>query len=284
MKVLVTGSSGKTGYAIIKAFVSRGLPVSAFVHRKESIEEMRTLGVSNFSIGDLADEYAINDALQGVDAVYLILPNMTPNESEICCKIINSCKLKGINRVVYHSVLHPQASKMPHHWQKLMVEEQLLSSSLDFTILQPTAYMQNILGYKKAIDTGIYPMPYPPSSRISLVDLNDIAEVATIVLTEKGHSNAIYELVGTAAISQTEIAEALSNHTRKQIKAIETSLIEWRENAIKSKMPEYMRDTLLSMFEYYRDFGLKGNSNVLEYLLNRKPTSLEQFLKRDYII
>jgi len=41
----------------------------------------------------------------------------------------------------------PPVEAMPHHWQKLRVEEQLFESGLSITILQPAAYMQNVLAY-----------------------------------------------------------------------------------------------------------------------------------------
>jgi NAD(P)H dehydrogenase (quinone) len=284
MKILVTGASGKTGKAVIQSLSKKGLEIYAMIHRRESDVEMISLGCTRSIVGDLLDESALHQALYGMDVVYLIIPNMTPQESLICEKIIKISKSVGVQRIIYHSVLHPQASLMPHHWQKLLVEEQLFTSSLDFTILQPTAYMQNILGYRKSIETGTYPMPYPISTRISLVDLNDVAEVASKVIAEQGHSNAIYELVGTEPISQIEIAEALTYHSGRSINAVEKNLEEWSSNAIKNNMPTYIRETLYSMFSYYGNFGLCGNSNILKYLLNRNPTSLEQFLKRDYII
>lgn len=40
------------------------------------------------------------------------------------------------------AVLRPQIEVMPHHWNKLRVEEALLASGLSFTILRPAAYMQ----------------------------------------------------------------------------------------------------------------------------------------------
>ena len=58
---------------------------------------------------------------------------------------IRAAQSAGVERFVYHSVLHPQVEIMAHHWQKMRVEEQLFESGLSFTILQPAAYMQNVL-------------------------------------------------------------------------------------------------------------------------------------------
>ena len=161
-----------------------------------------------------------------------------------------------LNRIIYHSVLHPQVSAMPHHWQKMQVEEMLFTSSLDFTILQPTAYMQNILGYRNSINSGIYPIPYPISSKISLVDLQDVAEVASKVITESTHSSATYELVGTSPLSQIEVAEKLSHYLNYNIVAKEVSIHDWENSPSIQNMDEYVKNTLKSMFQYYANYGL----------------------------
>ncbi len=127
-----------------------------------------------------------------------------------------------MKRFVYHSVLHPQIEAMPHHWQKMRTEEMLFASGFDLTVLQPTAYMQNILGvWDGIVRDGAFRFPYPAATRLSLVDLDDVAEAAAIVLTQDGHEGATYELVGTAPLSQTEVASSLSAALGRTIRAEE---------------------------------------------------------------
>ncbi len=284
MHVLITGASGKTGKAIIKSLLKQSMDITALVHRTQSVPELKNLGVDNVIVGNLQDIDQMKLALSGVDSLYLIISNMNPKEKEICSGIIDLCRSLNVKRIIYHSVLHPQVSAMPHHWQKMQVEEMLFTSSLDFTILQPTAYMQNILGYRNSINSGIYPIPYPISSKISLVDLQDVAEVASKVITESTHSNATYELVGTSPLSQIEVAEKLSHYLNYNIVAKEESIHDWENSPSIQKMDEYVKNTLKSMFQYYANYGLAGNCHVLSWLLGRAPTTLEQFLKRDYSI
>ena len=56
-------------------------------------------------------------------------------------------------------------------------------------------------------------MPYSVETRISMVDLEDVAEAAARVLTTDGHLNATYELAGPQPLSQTETADLLSRCT-----------------------------------------------------------------------
>ena len=62
--------------------------------------------------------------------------------------LAEAARRAGIRHLVYHSVLHPQVEAMPHHWQKMRVEEQLFAAGLPYTILQPAAYMQNVLAHR----------------------------------------------------------------------------------------------------------------------------------------
>ena len=81
----------------------------------------------------------IGQAVQGVQAIYHICPNVSPDEIPIAEVLINAAQDAGVRRFVYHSVLKPQIESMPHHWKKLRVEEMLIESGMPYTILQTAA-------------------------------------------------------------------------------------------------------------------------------------------------
>ncbi|MBI4769096.1 MAG: NmrA family NAD(P)-binding protein, partial [Chloroflexi bacterium] len=214
-------------------------------------------------------------------AVYHICPNMHPEEVAIGRLVIGAAREAGVGRFVYHSVLHPQAGAMPHHWNKLRVEEALFESGLPFTILQPTAYMQNLLaGWEALRQQGLYRVPYPVETRLSFVDLCDVAEAAAIVLTRAGHLGATYELAGTAPLTQTEVATALSAGPGRPVRAEAVPLDRWEAGARAAGLSDYAVETLLRMFRYYARHGLTGNPNVLRWLLGRPPATLADFVSR----
>ena len=279
--ILVTGSAGKTGRAIAQALVKGRKPVRALVHRPDQVARLEALGVDDVLVGDMLDLASVARAVQGVRAIYHIAPNVNPDEVTIGRIIINAARSANVERFVFHSVLHPQIEAMPHHWQKLRVEEMLFESGLFFTILQPTIYMQNILAHwDQIITNGNYPVPYSPESRLSMVDLDDVAQVAVMALTEAGHQSAIYELVGVSAMSQTDIAHMLSEQLHRPVTVKIVSREDWERNARASGLGEFQIATLIKMFQYYEHYGFTGNSNVLSYLLQRDPTSFPDFVRR----
>lgn len=279
--ILITGAAGKTGRAVIRALAKSGEPVRALAHRPDQVFSLAALGVENVIVGDLLDEPGMARAVQGIRAIYQIAPNVSPDEMSIGKTVIAAAQSADVERFVFHSVLHPQIEAMPHHWLKARVEELLFASGLPFTILQPTAYMQNILAHwDQIIEKGRYPMPYSPETRLSFVDLEDVAEAAAIVLTEPGHIGATIELVGTPAISQIDIAGLLADQLGRPVEAEVIPLEEWERVAKSSGLGDYQVLTLIKMFCYYESYGFTGNSNALSCLLGRQPTSFAEFVKR----
>ena len=284
--ILVTGAGGKTGRSLVK--VLSGMErVCAFVHRDEHTAVLKSLGAENVIVGDMHEQAAIRSAMERVRAVYHICPNMNPDEMGIGKLIIDEARKAGVVHFVYHSVLHPQTESMKHHWQKLRVEEMIFESGLPFTVLQPAPYMQNLLAsWKSIVEAGILRVPDSVNSKFSFVDLDNIAEVAKIVLTESNHVNAIYELAGTPALSHVEVAEILSHVLKRDVRAEKEQIRDWtlrqaQRGGLRAKgMSEYAIENLVKMFEYYDQWGLMGNPNVLQWILKRKPTSLDSFVER----
>jgi NAD(P)H dehydrogenase (quinone) len=286
--ILITGAAGKTGRAVIRALVDRGQVIQALVFRSEHGIDIEGLGVKSVLVGDMRDAALLESAMQGVRSVYHICPNVHPDEIAIGQKMIAAASAAGISHFVYHSVLHPQTEAMPHHWKKLRVEEGLFESGLSYTILQPAPYMQNILAnWRNIVDTGSFSIPYAVESRISMVDLDDVALAAATVLIEEDpetqqplHRSAVYELVGTQAMTQAEVAAILSNQLGRPVIAEVLPVEAWERKARASGLGDDQVATLLKMFKYYENYGLAGNPHVLGWLLNRPPTSLEAFAKR----
>jgi NAD(P)H dehydrogenase (quinone) len=279
--ILVTGAAGKTGKAVVKALAAKGARTRALLRNPEQSGALKVLGAAEISIGSFDDAAALDRAAAGMRAIYHICPNVSPDEVRYARAVAAAAQAQGVKRLVFHSVLHPQIEAMPHHWAKMRAEEMLFGSGFDLTVLQPTAYMQNILGaWRGIVADGVFRVPYPVATRLSLVDLDDVAEAAALVLTQDGHGGASYELVGTKPLDQNQVGAALGAAVNREVRVEAEGLAAWETRARASGMGEHERMTLAAMFRYYAAHGLIGNPNALSWLLGRAPTGLAAFLER----
>ncbi len=279
--VLISGAAGKTGLAVIKALRKRGVSTKAFIHRADQTKRVLAAGADEALVGEMMDPQRFDEALSGVRSIYHICPNVSPDEFKIGQNAIQSARRNNISRFVYHSVFHPHVQSMPHHWLKMRVEEEIFQSRLNYTIVQPAPYMQNILAnWPEVVEQNSYTIPYSADTRFSMVDLDDVAQAAAIILTTDGHEGAIYELCGPRAISQGEIVQIIGIQLRKSIQIKQIGVDDWKMQAISKGLGAYQIATLVKMFQYYDRFGYIGNSNVLRWLLDRPTKDLSSFIER----
>jgi uncharacterized protein YbjT (DUF2867 family) len=279
--ILVTGAAGKTGSAVIRTLAAQEKNIRALVRRQEQVRPIKGLGAQEVVVGDVRSQATVVQAVQGVQAIYHICPNMSPDEIAIGRTVIMAARSSGVEHFVYHSVLHPQTEAMPHHWQKLRVEEHLFESGLSYTILQPAAYMQNVLAHwDQILEQGRYLVPYSVETRLGMVDLEDVAAAAVVVLTQSGHAGATYELAGAEVLTQTEVAAILSRQLGHPVQAETMSLEAWKWGVQGAGLGDYQVETLVKMFRYYENHGFWGNPHILNWLLGRPPTTFADFVKR----
>jgi len=276
--ILITGAAGKTGLAVIQSLLEREQSVRAFVRSAEQKQRAEAQGAAETVIGDLTQADDLRQAFEGIDQVLHICPNVHPDEIWIGAEMIKAAKAAEVEQVVFHSVLHPQVEAMPHHWNKMRVEEMLVQSGLPFTIVQPASYMQN-LPLESIRAEGVLRVPYDLQARHSMVDLADVAEVYARLLTGPGHLNATYELAGPQALDHLEIAALISQALNRPVTPVRDNIDAWRLRAQQSGMSAYAVDTLTKMFEYYDHHGFVGNPTVLQYLLNRPPNTFKAYLQ-----
>ncbi len=267
--VAVTGAAGKTGRAVTAALSRRGVPVRALVHREDQAAA-GVPGATEALAADLADRDSLARVLDGVGAVYVIAPNMHPDEPGLLAPLLERCETAGPRTVVYHSVIHPYAPAMPHHVNKARVEARLQESGLDWAILQPASYFENALGVWDSVrDRGVWPLPYSERALFSPVALTDVADVAAQVLTGPAHRFATYELAGPEWLTTADMAAAavavLGRDVRVEV----------------DRTPDPGRPaSLQAMFDYYDKCGICGNSTVLAALLGRAPVTWHQWVAR----
>jgi uncharacterized protein YbjT (DUF2867 family) len=270
--IVVTAAGGQTGAAVVRALWSRGHRVRALVGGSRDYPELTALA-ADVVRADLRDVASTGPLLEGADALYLVWPNFDPDETAGATALLAAARAAGVPRVVYHSVLRPQARTMPHHAAKDRVEEALDASGLAWRVLQPCAYADNLDGgLVDVAATGEFRSAWGLGSAQSLVDLRDVAEAATVLLTQDGLDGGTFEAVGPEPLTAGRIAEELGVWLGREVRAVDAV----PEGSVPD---EYGARCARLMFDHYRAHGFTGSPRVLELLLGRPPRTFAEHLR-----
>ena len=270
--IVVTAAGGQTGAAVVRALWSQGERVRALVGSSQPRPELTALSAEVVAT-DLTEPAAVEPLLTGADALYLIWPNFDPRETAGAVALLAAARRAGVPRVVYHSVLRPQARTMPHHAAKDRVEEALDASGLAWRVLQPCAYADNLHGqFAEVAATGVLRSPWGLTQAQSLVDLRDVAAAAAVLLTEDGLDGGTFEAVGPEPLTAPRIAELLAEWLDREVRAVDA--------VPEGPVPqEYAARCSRLMFDHYRAHGFVGSPRVLDGLLGRPPRSFAEHLR-----
>lgn len=213
--ILVTGADRRVGGEVVRQLLRRGAPVRAAVDDPSAvpIQEWPGVEVVWLNYGDPATYPA---AFGGVDRLLLVMPpgDFTSREDEIT-GLIAYGRRAGVTHIVFISAMGTDKIYLSSQW---VVEQYLLGSGVDYTILRSGWFFQNFATdpvLREGIRRGVLRLPLG-EAKISGVDVRDVAEVAAVALTEEGHRNHIYSL-GEHLLSPREQAALLSKVLGREI-------------------------------------------------------------------
>jgi uncharacterized protein YbjT (DUF2867 family) len=277
MKILVMGGTGNVGGAVVTELLKRKANVRVLARKQPG--EGKLPAAVEVAIGDLLDPVSIEQAMQGVDKLFL-LTAVVADELTQALIAYGIARRVGMKQVTYLSVFKvEQFRDVPHFASKLAVEQALREFGLPFTILRPGYYIQNDAMLKDVLKgPGIYPMPIGTAG-ICAVDTRDIAEAAAISLTGEGHEGQTYDLVGPTLISGPGNAATWSKLLGKEVKYTGHDFDQW-EQQMRARVPGWTAFDLRTMFQGYFDRGFASTEQEVARvtkLLGHAPRSYEDF-------
>ena len=285
--ILVTAANGNQGRLLIPKLLAAGESVRACVQSEDSAATLRALGVQDVVVGDISEVPTLTRAVRGVDKIYHVGPTIHPREREMGFAIIDAARAEGVAHFVFSSVLHAITTDLVQHEIKRDIEENLLSSGLEFTILQPSNYMLP-LKLRPAFGRGVFELSWSLDRRQSMVDLGDVTEVAAKVLTDSDHhGGATYELVGPGRYTAHELGEIIAAVVQRPIEVrqidADTYLKAWVGDGDPAQFTHQVR-VLRAISARYSSHDFIGNPNVLTWLLQRPPTTFEEYVRQQYAL
>ena len=215
--VLVAGSTGVLGSAICRGLRQRGEEVRALVRESsdpEKVDRLRQDGCT-IVVGDLKDPASLDEACRGVDVVVSTVTAITTakqgdsfdaTDGRGNIALAEAAKRAGVRQFIFVSFQTDGMPDVPLVQGKRAAVQHLVNSGLDYTILQPSLFMESWLGPRLFADTAAATAKIYGSRdvRFRYVSVHDVAKVAVQCVNNPAVRNAVISFGGPEALTQRE--------------------------------------------------------------------------------
>ena len=214
--ILVAGATGYLGGEICRQLISKNKNVRGLVRTtsdSNKVAHLKELGVEIVE-GDLKNKGSLENALHGVSAVITTVSSTLSRQEgdsiqtvddEGQFNLVDAAINAGVKHFIYVSFC--ELGECPLQTAKRKVEKHLAESSLNYTILQPTYFMEVWLSPVLGFD-------YPNAkanifgegkNKVSWIAIKDVASFAVDSLDNPAAKNRIIQLGGPEALSPLEV-------------------------------------------------------------------------------
>ncbi|PWI14526.1 NAD(P)-dependent oxidoreductase [Streptomyces sp. Act143] len=272
--ILVTGATGTIGSEVVRQLAARGEKVRALTRAPEravlpgGVEAVR---------GDFLDQPSLEAALAGVDAAFLV-GVLGPEDGGRDVRLIELARATGVRRLVKLSAIGTGEPRFgPFGTWHLPGEQALRAGGPEWTILRPSSFASNTLGWAHALAAG-EPVPnMTGDGRQGVVDPRDVAEVAVAALTGTRHAGRTYTLTGPEAISVPDQAAVLAEVLGRPVRTVTPSRDRLREQLSASGLSEQAVEGVLGGLEIARGDGNTTVTDDVREALGRPARSYRQW-------
>jgi uncharacterized protein YbjT (DUF2867 family) len=219
--ILVAGATGALGGEICRRLIIRRKPVRALVRATSEPAKVEALTKSGAKVvvGDLKHRASLDAACEEVDAVIStvsMIGTAKPGDSfeatdeRGTLNLVAAAKAANVDHFVYVSFDTDSVPDSPLRNAKAKVQEALRASSMTYTILQPSYFMESWLGPHLGVDVANARAQIFGSGdrKMDYVSLNDVAELAVQSLANPAARNATIRFGGPQAVTQREAIRA----------------------------------------------------------------------------
>ena len=273
---LITGATGNIGRPLIEQLHEQGHDARALV-RDPSRAELLPAGI-DIAVGNLDDADSVISALKGVDSVFLLHAGPGTTQTQ---NMIDAAREVGVNRIVLLSSIGARLIPNPMIGAILAAREDLLrASGLEVTYLRPNGLMSNALGWADGIRENNRVVDPTDPGRQPVVDPDDIARVAALVLTQDGHVGHGYILNGPEALTAREQVEILSEVLGRDIEFVAVTPEQAAQDAIENGTPAQLAGAMQNLNELFRAGRAGVIADDIENLTGVAPRTFREWSER----
>jgi uncharacterized protein YbjT (DUF2867 family) len=279
--IVVTGATGTIGKDVVKEL--REMDARFRVVARDPEKARKLLGDVQIVRGDLGDRASLDAAFEGGTKLFLLGPG-SPTQVADQHNAIEAAKAAGVTHVVRSSafVSDQESAVSLGRWHG-QTDNELRRSGLKWTILQPEAFMQNLLGSAGTIKQQGAIYGTAKDGKIAMIDARDIARVAARALVDPGHEGKTYVLTGPEAIDYARVAETFSHVLGRPVKYVDLAPEQARLGMLGTGLPEWLVDILLALSSIYAAGRGARLTDAVEQVGGTKPRTIAQFV-RDHVL
>ena len=187
-KVLVTGATGQQGGGVAKNLLAADHKVKALVRDLNAPKALALQAMgAELAEGNFDDSDSLKRAMDGVESVFGVGTPMAGLDAEIAQgnALVDAAAGAGVNHFVFSSVAGAASnSGIGHFDSKYVIEERLKSTGMNWSILAPVFFMDNVLFPWNTADMarGVFRQAMTPDTRLQLISAADIGKFYAAVI------------------------------------------------------------------------------------------------------
>ena len=278
--IAITGATGQLGQHVIETLL-KTVPASQIVAIVRNPAKATALSQQGITVrqADYSDEAAFTTALQGIDKLLLISSSEVGQRAPQHRNVINAAKAAHVKFIAYTSLLHADRSPLGLADEHVATEKMLAESGIAYALLRNGWYTENYLASAPAaLEHGVF-IGAAGEGKIASATRADYAAAAARVISEDGHAGKIYELVGDAGWTLSQLAAELAKQSGKKVVYQNLSEADFAAALKSVGLPAGLADMLADSDVGASKGGLFDDSHTLSKLIGRPTTSLADSVK-----
>lgn len=294
MKILVFGATGSQQFNVISEGIKKGAEVIAATSSEKSFDKLKQAGATPV-LANLSDADKMTEVTKGIDAIAFMIPVSLPNPLDglqYAKNVIDAAKENDVKKIVWNvsGWLVPQKIGIPGEDVKLDIRDYLINSGLDYVIIQPSIYMENMMGpfcapFIKNEKKLAYPTP--EIMPIGWIASRDVSAFVVEAIYNENLKADSFQISGLENLKGNDLAEQFSNGVDEKIVYYPQPAKEFGD-ILKPWVGEEGAAGVASYYEGLQNstaFPPKFNPNMKEVLekLPVKMTSLAQWAKQNKV-
>lgn len=285
-KLLVFGATGTQGHPVVEAALEAGLAVRAATRDLDEAAEKLPGRVESVR-ADLLDAEDVDEAADGVDAIFFHLPVM-PDEPEavkVVDHVLAAAGSNGVGRVVFTTSGYCGDGMPPGDFVDSLrrISDRILSSDVPAVVLRPTLYLANLVWphiTREIRDYGrlVYP-PLDAGQRLNWTSTEDQGRIAVACLSADVAGEAI-DIASPEAVTGPELCRLLAEVYRREVHFAPRSIDGFADSMSHFAGSAHAGQLLAGLYEAYASLeeGPLVDTDALERRLDVRLTPVSRWV------